>query len=54
MMEENAAFNRRYQNLPPQVASEEYKNIGDPAATAANGAQAPDSPVRPTVEENVT
>ena len=56
MMEENAASNRRYQYLPPKVAWEEYKNVGDPAATAAHGAQAPDLPVRlrPTVEENVT
>ena len=26
-MEENAAFNRRYQHLPPEVALEEYKNV---------------------------
>ena len=50
----NSATRTEFTMMRFPRSSEEYKIVGDPAATGAQGAQAPDAPVRPTVAENVT
>ena len=57
-MEKNAVINKREEHPPPrasdQISAKVDKSNYDPAVAAAHDAQAPDPPVRPMVEKNVT